>query len=306
MYKFLRPIYAFIKLSCLYLYDLFRFAKYSGAIKRSKASTRAKITELSHSVERGLSLKNSKQDFGKEKIRNLFQHMSEISASDFSCSCAASALIEYIGCNPNDIVEYKLKNYNCSELGGTKQVFMNDILAASKQSFDIFSQSRFSVRDFSEKEVDLRLLKTAIKIAQKSPSACNRQPTRIYIITDKNDVYKVLELQGGANGFKEHVNKLLIVSSDKRAYIYANERNLYQLDSGMFGMSLLYALHFLELGACPLMWANTYKKDKLIRKICKIDNYHDVVFIIAVGHLPGAFKVAKSPRLPLDDIQYVR
>lgn len=306
LYSVIGPLYALVKLSWLHIYDLWIFIKFSGILSHSKESTHAKIITLSHAIERGLSLKESRKNFGIEKINELLQHMSTVSSTDKTCTYAASALNEYLCCNPNEDLECSLSNYCCNDAGGTNLILKSDLINDSSKSFDVFSKSRHSIRDFSKQDVDVNMLREAISIAQGAPSACNRQSTRVYIIAEKDLVLRVLELQGGANGFKEYVNKLIIVASDIRAYLYANERKLHILDSGMFGMSLLYALHYLNLGACPLMWTNTPKNDTSIRKSCNIDENHCVVFAIAVGHLEEEFKVAKSPRLPLDNVCYLR
>ena len=102
------------------------------------------------------------------------------------------------------------------------------------------------------------------------------------------------------------MNKLLIVTSDIRYCVHANERFLPYIDSSIFGMSLLFALHFLKLGACPLMWANSPQRDRKLKAIAQIDKHHTIILLIAVGHLPRQFKVPKSPRLPIENIFYVR
>ena len=83
------------------------------------------------------------------------------------------------------------------------------------------------------------------------------------------------------------------------------ERNQSFIDGGFFGMSLVYALHYLGLGTCCLHWSVNYKKDNKLRKLVKIKDSENILFMILVGHLPTKLKVAKSERIDLNDIMKI-
>lgn len=58
---------------------------------------------------------------------------------------------------------------------------------------------RHSVRDFSKAPVPMKLLRSACELALHAPSACNRQGTRIYILSEQKKTYLT-------NGFQELVD----------------------------------------------------------------------------------------------------
>ena len=67
-------------------------------------------------------------------------------------------------------------------------------------------------------------------------------------------------------------------------------------------MSVLYALHSLGLGACPLNWNVTAGRDRAMRQRAGIPDNELVVMMMAVGHLPDQFYVPASQRQPADTI----
>jgi hypothetical protein len=72
----------------------------------------------------------------------------------------------------------------------------------------------------------------------------------VYSVSNDTAIEQVLALQNGNRGFGHLAKRVLIVSADLHAFIGPIERNKAFVDGGMFAMSLLYALHRLELGAC--------------------------------------------------------
>ena len=88
--------------------------------------------------------------------------------------------------------------------------------AKEKASFDVFSQSRFSVRDFGDIPINREDIEKALKLCERTPSACNRQSQHIHIYLNKADVEKIGKLQMGCNGFYEDMQGAILVCSDMR------------------------------------------------------------------------------------------
>ena len=61
-------------------------------------------------------------------------------------------------------------------------------------------------------------------------------------------------------------------------------------------MSLLYALHYNKLGACPLNWSVERNVEKKLKKKLKIPDSENIIMSISVGHIPNDLSVATSPR----------
>ncbi|NEO22730.1 MAG: hypothetical protein F6K57_26360 [Moorea sp. SIO4A5] len=186
--------------------------------------------------------------------------------------------------------------------GGTITVCKQEILDSINKNFETLALKRFSIRNFSEGSIDIGLILKAIKIAQKSPSVCNRQSSFVYIIESEELKTKALNYQNGNRGFGHLADKILILTSNLRAFYSIEERNQAFIDGGIFGMSLVYALHSLGLGTCTLNWSASKQRDIELRKAIAIRENEVVIFMIAVGLLPENFDVPCSQRKNLEDV----
>ena len=170
-------------------------------------------------------------------------------------------------------------------------------------SFDIFSQCRHSVRDFStNQEVPIEELIECVKLAQAAPSACNRQHARVHIVSDKTMIMKCLSMQNGNRGFGNLADKLLIITGDLQTILGSQEFFDLNTNVGIFIMSLSYALYYKKIAHCILNWYAMPRDDKMLRKYVGISDQENIVAFIVCGKAPDRFKIAVSPRKPVEQI----
>src|SRR5690606_17726718 len=100
--------------------------------------------------------------------------------------------------------------------------------------FDLFSESRKSIRNFTGEIVPESTIHKAIAIALNAPSVCNRQASRVYYIDDKRLIDDALKIQGGFTGYTDNVKQLLIVTCDRNYFYTVGERNQFYIDGGIF------------------------------------------------------------------------
>jgi nitroreductase len=168
--------------------------------------------------------------------------------------------------------------------------------------FNQFYEARHSIREFSTEPVDASLIKECVGLAMRAPSVCNRQPWRVYCVTDKEKIHDLIEIQGGGRGFSKEVDKLLVTSVDLAEFYANGERNECYVEGGIILQSLLLCLHGKGLGACPLNWCVSRKIDRMARQKLPIQSRHTIVAFIAVGNLKDKTKYARSGRRPVEDI----
>jgi len=314
---------AFVRLFDNSVYDLLGYWRFAffGHKTQSYESRLARITAIAHGLEKGLSFRNRKPVFG---IANAKELISQLEAVQVDSKVFCDARVTWALSNLRDWHDHHVgKNEinaellaRCSSLlSFDQQVSRCDstitldrdwIQKEAKGDFRSVSHSRHSVRDFSEKPVDLAEVREAVSIATRTPSACNRQSVRIICLSPGPQMKAALALQNGNRGFSESVDKLLIVTFDRRCYLEHNEQNLGFVDAGMFAMSLIHALHFLGLGSCCLNWAVDRQTDNDLHDKIDVPKHLAVACMIAVGHLPEQLRVAASHRLPVDVIVEVR
>ena len=299
------------------VYDLRRFWRWSSVARRSGArlNLRALIAMNTHNVEKGLSLKEPRPGFGLDRIRTLMSDLGEYTALygfDDMCEVTINVLRQYQqfnlkhGIDNMEVARFLAEMSHqgrCQPHGGTLTTTQQEIHSAAKMDMRPFFSSRFSVRQFdTSRDVEMRLIEEAVAMAQKTPSVCNRQSCRVWALQERADVIGALEIQRGAVGFAEQVNKVLVVTSELAHFVNVGERYQGWIDGGMFSMSLVYALHSLGLGTCCLNWSKRREVDKEMKRFLGIGDSETIIMLIAVGHLPETVNVAQSVRKKLDDV----
>ena len=315
------PIVNFLrekKLYCMAIfshrYSIYRESKYSSNINTDMETRLTGLMILSHVLEKGITMPDRRMGFGYARVREVIDKCSkciqDFGPNHLEIQATLCDLKQYIEIHddahyslPDDITNgvHNLMNYLCIH---DENCYQESAIRFFKpvSSFEELARSRKTIRSFSSKEVDNEMLLKAISLAQTAPSACNRQATRVKIISNKKIIEHICDnIQNGSRGFGKTANKWLLITSIQGAWQYKNTSASY-LDAGIFTMNLLYSLHYYGIGACTL---NSYMKPSKQKELQKLLGYPEseipIVFI-AIGIPTESFMIAKSRRLPLEEI----
>ena len=296
--------------------DARRFRERSGIARTVEQVTlQAKITMDYHRLEKGLSLREPRTDFGTkvahDLIGNLTRYCRTFGADQLTATTLevleeynqfrrrhATAVAAIEGATARLRREFSWDGSACG--GGTIEISAAQVRSMSRIDAAAFFGSRHSVRDFTDEPVDVSQLETAVRMAQRTPSVCNRQAWRVHVARDPALKEKLLALQNGNLGFRSQIACALVVVCDLRHFVTVGERNQAWIDGGMFAMSLVYALHSLGLGTCFLNWSVTEEVDRKLRPLLQVTEHDVIITMLAVGHLPERFRVAHSQRKSID------
>lgn len=302
-----------------FFYDYRRMVLYSSAVNKidNKEKLKSLIVMSYHGIEKALSLPHPRKGFGTQKVHDLLEMLElyiEKYNHDFITVSTVAALSEYQIFSRDEITEpldrqiNKLKS-SVSDSGikydikaGVKEVTKADLIKNSNIDFAAFCSSRFSVRQFSKDPVDIDKVYDAISISQKTPSVCNRQSSRVWIVKDSYLKNKALEIGQGASGFSDGIGLLLVVTSDLACFKSSGERYQCWIDGGLFSMSLVYALHSKGLVTCFMNWSKEHFDDIAMKKNLSIPNSESIITLVAVGNPLDEFVVAESARMPLSNV----
>lgn len=267
----------------------------------------ASIIRQYHIIEKGLSYENYRAGFGRNNIEKLLFTLEQYTSkfddvSSFSYRTAISCLDAYIkknrefGLNDIEIEErfHRLQG-EANNLGGV--IAVSKPKDNSRLSFEELLKARHSIRHFSDVPVDIVLLIESVKLAQYTPSACNRQGWKTRIVADKDKISTILANQNGNRGFGQEIDKLLIITADLRAQ--QRNRELFQafIDGGMYATNVLNALFAKGIGSVPLSAALTPKQEDNIRRLIKISDAEVLILFIGVGNYPeGEILTTRSER----------
>lgn len=312
--KIIKQLKMNLNLILEYRYDYKIYSKHNGArLKMNIGQLEGKIIAHYHVLEKGMSHPTPKNCFSIPIVKNLIKLINVYDSLCFSRSkqveVAAGVLKKYINfhsnqkCLSSEIIDKVSRiDSNIQTKPSFLEFSRDEYFKFSDLPFKEFALSRYTVRDFIEKNVELSSIENAIKIAQKTPSVCNRQTFKAHVLTKKTDILNHLNFQTGNRGFGTKINKLIIITSDINLFEGPKERNQLFIDGGMFAMSLLYALHHLKLGAVCLNWSYNKKQNNSLHALGLVPENEKVILFIGVGHVPENFKVAVSEKRELLDI----
>lgn len=283
---------------------------------------RARLMFHAHAIEKGLSRSNFRAGFGKIAVPGLAKEMSSWLAlgrdrNDEIFKSGASVMKVYFD---------RHQQANC-DVSGFRALFSPEILAliavaedsqggviaatrprepvigqtGGNRSFIDVVYGRRSIRDFTQTAVRNEDIRDAVQIAMQAPSVCNRQSARVRQIDDPRVMKDVIDLQGGFGGYAMPP-KLLLISCDLTAFLFATERNQAYIDGGLFMMGLLLGLEQVGLGACSLNTAMGVQKDTAIRRRLGIPESEVFIAFLAVGHYDPQVQVPRSKRIGVDEV----
>lgn len=284
-----------------------KFFDYSFDTNRSvnEEQYEANITRWYHTIEKGLAYEDYRSGFGKDNIVILLQQLEQYSKqydiTKFFYRTALSTLNEYVKKNK----EYGYSDKKMEERIAALPGFANEFGGVVKftlpnltmLNYEELVRSRHSVRHFSDKPLDIEAVKEAVAIAQYTPSACNRQGWKCYIIQDKAKIKELLDNQNGNRGFGHEFDKLILVTGDLRAFNRSREVFQVYIDGGMYAMRVLDSLYYKGIAACPLSASLTPSQENNARKILNLGDSEIFIMYIGLGNYPdGECQTTRSER----------
>jgi nitroreductase len=303
-----------------YAYDYKMYLNHS-AIKGNKSNSKrliAIIMEQYHIVEKGLTMPETRLGFGYDNLISLIDNcllfQSKYDKVHPQLKHAVEVIFEYQ--NYHEERSFELSDFIKNKISELEMKYISDHCSTQltvksedyfnhiNSSFEQFSNSRRSVRNYSDSEIPNELIIKSVDLSRNAPSSCNRQAVKANVVVDKDLINKVLEIQGGNKGFGHLSNKIIIVTADLSVCQGVSEKHQVYVDGGMYAMNLLYSLHQNKIVACALNCNFTKSKDLKIRKILNIPASEVFIVIFSCGFAPDEFKIALSERNPVSE--YIR
>ncbi len=300
----------------LYYHVVRNVRKISGLHKKRDIQMNFAAAELirnTHSIEKGLSIKNPRIGFGKQKQREMMGQISILQNSNLLyhrevCEMAIDAITEYIEyhrsksvtdefiCELQEFIDsIKADDKFPDKIGGTQSFFKKDAQFNIRE-IENFIYTRHSIRDFDSSPVDENKLLQALILAQRAPSACNRQSVRAYVINPEDFAGLSEQLQS-IGGFAEAVSRYVLITGKHSSY-RLSENNQYIVSASMYAAYLTLTLHLYGMGGCviqrPVVWTPQWAEN---RKKLKIPVDEQIICMVAVGNLKESCRVPVSHRL---------
>lgn len=300
----------------IYLYENINFwnltSKYNASQHTDDDVEKMQYTLLreNHVIEKGMSMRNPRKGFGQKKVDALLVRLNKYlklygkEDKDFMIYPLSTikSYIEYTeqhGTNVPELkrqyqeLETKVGVRDINAHAGIEETTKRDILLRCNKDFESLLYSRHSIRYFSDEKIEKSLIVKALELAQRTPSACNRQGWKTHVYSGKDSI-NLIKWQGGSVGFEDECKNSILVTANLKAFLYHEVFQAY-IDGGLYAMNLINALHSLGLGSIPLSCGFEYTKLQGLRDFGIPENEVPIV-IIAYGKLPECFSYATSSR----------
>lgn len=293
--------------------------KYNASVNTDGDMYKMQYTLLreNHVIEKGMSLRNPRKGFGQQKVAALLARLSvyvdKYGEADkhfllYPLSTVAS-YIRYTKESGVEIPEIKqafdalLKKAVVAEndltlSAGVKEETKQYILEQCNGNFRDLLYSRHSMRYYAPEPPRKEIIDEALEMAQRTPSACNRQAWHTHVFMGEQS-HRLLKMQQGCNGFEDEIHCAVLVTADMKGFL-AYEPHQHYVDGGLYAMNLINAFHALGLGTIPLSCGFYHSKIELIKKTFGIPEHETPVVIVGVGELQDVFHVAESTRKSIE------
>lgn len=298
------------------LFDGIKFIRKNLKIISGGQSSNFAVIQQAHKLEKGLSIREPRRLWGYDNARKLVDFISDEMTKNprdiVALNIGLGVLKAYVSNkmklgDPEEqnrvgsLLSYiygkgvRLPEEECSIYGGTLPIKRSDILVNYNEVSLLFL-TRHSVRDFEDTPIENEKLERAINLALRAPSACNRQPTKIYVISGKDR-----ENIGSDNSY--HADKYLILTGQMKAFSIP-ELNDWIVSTSVFAGYLSLALHAVGIGSCIFRKdiVRQSKYNELLKSFCKIPNDEQIILEMAVGNYKEEFNVPVSYRRKASDI----
>jgi len=290
--------------------------------KDAATGVRARMFFHAHAIEKGLTHSNFRPGFGRIALPGLAREMNAWLAAGYEredtiLQSSASVAKAYFLRNREEGTDvshfWELFGSEARSIIDGSREGEGGVLAVTKERetpiptpnddrrFMEVMYGRRSVREFTARPVDDALVFSAVQIALQAPSVCSRQGARVHQFQDPAVIRQLLGVQGGFAGF-EMPPRLLLVTADLDAFLFAPERNQPFVDGGLFMMSLLLGLTQVGLGSCLLNTAMGKEKEAKIRRLVDVPDNEVFIAFVAVGHYDEQVLVPRSKRVEVESI----
>ena len=161
---------------------------------------------------------------------------------------------------------------------------------------DLFEtiRNRRSIRKYNDKSVEKEKVQKILEAARLAPSAMNRQPYKILVVSKKEILSKI---NSACNQKWKAPIMLVMVSIPKEAWFRDDGEEYWKADAAVAMHQISLAAYAEGLGTC---WIAAFE-EKDIRKILEIDSDLRVVFLSPLGY-PAENKGPITKRKEIDTL----
>lgn len=272
-----------------------RYGKYGISAGRDE-KTRYKILITAHSLEKALTFRTPREEFGQDKVRELVTMVKSYRHDDDARRIGIGVLDAYLSWHQGRVKQSLFLawlegalgdcvldgNDTPSHYGGVRSVAVYRG-EEKREAAAEFIRSRYSCRSFEAQQIDPDIILEIVELAKRSPSQCNRQSSHVHCYQDLSVIQRLLSLQGGTKGFLDEVANLFVITGDMNAWSGRRERNQVFVDGALFAAGVVAGCTAYGIATCCLNLAVDNSLERKIKSAGKIPRNERLIMMIAFG-----------------------
>lgn len=228
---------------------------------------------------------------------------------DYAFMEGLSVLSAYLEFTDNDCDEYRNRcRALCEKCGKLLTAGVIEIPDVDQMygGFDLeqikkFICSRHSIRSFRNEVVDIDILQKAVALSQHAPSACNRQPVKVYLTNDLHKVREIDILIPGNKGFEGEIPNWAILTANRN--MFGNSELLqWYVNGGIYLAYFVEALHAYKLGSCIFQIPAVHQNTPRLRAVASIPEQEVIIAAVGFGYPKSSNKILATARRPVDEV----
>ena len=185
--------------------------------------------------------------------------------------------------------------------GGIDRIPKAEIFAHSDFDFGAFVRSRHSVRRFKDKIISRKVIHDIVRDALYCPSACNRQPFKVYFSENPDTVKRIVK--SIVDGFvAQYVHDALIVTCDRSLLLPHEMDDQEYVNGGIFLGYLVMSIHAHGLGSCLFQFLRVNSRQDRIRKEFGISQSEVISAFVGIGEPEDEVLCACAQRRPAEEV----
>ncbi len=265
-----------------------------------------------HMLEKALAVQNEKYlNLVKynsiiEKISTLISNGMPVESFEISSSIAIikSALNSLSGHDKEKtelekiILKYNIpKNFK----GGYEKFSSPEFFVENNFNWHNFVTSRHSIRKFKDKIISREIIYDIIRDAEYYPSACNRQPCKIYFSENKNTIDKIIKA-GADNFIAKGFHDCFIVTCDRNLLLPSELNDQEFVNTGIFLGYLVLSIHAHGLGSCLCQFLQVNNRQNSIKKQFGLKDSEVIIAFVGFGEIEEKVLTACAARRPVESV----
>lgn len=185
--------------------------------------------------------------------------------------------------------------------GGCEKLSRSEIFAHNDFDWGEFVRTRHSIRSFKDTIISREKIYDIIRDTEYCPSACNRQPCKVYFSENPATIAKIIKCvpdQFVAKG----VHDCFIVTCDRNLLFNMEFNDQEFVNTGIFLGYLVLSIHSHGLGSCLFQFLQVDSRQDRIRKLFGISSSEVVVAFVGFGELDDENYIACAARKSVESV----